>query len=407
MTLSKHLFLFVFIFSLTQLSYGQITYQYNQAKAFNDYIGEGVGKWNFRAPNKWDEQDVEFTRVSLNKKDLMGNDLYRYDFKLKEGDECSLVPDNHFYPMAYVLMTKWDNKTYKDVWDNRSYSYLALGDGLIGSVEFSNGSSLDEDNKYSRIICEEYGQNNIDARKKNYIATGSFVKGSGKGTPFGNWGEFTKNEGYKYNYNPSMSGGGTYGYQYKGLETFYDYLKKYLDKITNDTKEIGYTKLMESFTDGDYFYYGNKFKFKGDEYVQEGNVKLKFEKKDGKLTNIIVQNSFDDGKFYDKEKFFINCPAGTDFTLGSYNLVPFDDVILVVSYYGESFNAIMGVFSKYPYDYRASKLCADRDKSFWLMSNTSEKYFCTTEFESTYKGEKDPLNFWTFIQRFYNAWKGK
>jgi hypothetical protein len=90
------------------------SYHYNQAKAFNEYIGTGEGKWRFKSASTYLEKDVTFTRVSLNKKDIQGNDLFRYDFMYGE-TLCSLVPINTIYPLAYVLMRKQDKEFMKEL----------------------------------------------------------------------------------------------------------------------------------------------------------------------------------------------------------------------------------------------------------------------------------------------------
>jgi hypothetical protein len=406
----KHTITFVvtlFLLLLCGSTFAQSNYHYNQAKAFNEYVSEGT--WTYKTTNKSDAEELELKKVSLNKKDLEGNDLFRFDFKFKDGQECSLVPDNNFYPMAYVLVRKQNNKNYFRGVNNQEFYYIALGSGLIARVSPSIGMPLEDGNQYTRILFEEYNSNYLDKRQKNAIANGSLIKNGGKGSPFANWVDFTKAEGYEFRYNPSASTkGGSYGYEYKGLTEFYTKMKEYQDGVLKTMKDKGYQKLFADFKDGEYYYYGKEYKvYPEPNYIIPGNVMLKFEKSKDKFTNLKIQNSFDDGKFYDKEKFYTNFPIRFSTESNVASLVPFEDKILVMSVYNGNFNSVMGVFSKYPYDITAIHIAKEWDNKFWLFQKTSEKYFCTTEFESSYDQSKDPYYFWTYMTKVYSALSGK
>jgi hypothetical protein len=376
----------------------QTSYNYNQAKAFNEYIGAAEGKWTFNSDSQWLRQDITFTRVSLNKKDMQGNDLYRYDFSFKDGTLCSLVPDNTIFPMAYVMVRKDGNLFYSGHFNN-NYSYIALGSGLIAAVSFAEASSIDKDNEFKRIVIFEQGLDPTVDRKKNYIQSGSFTKGGGKGKPYGNLSELILAEKIQYEH---LSDGTMLGTEYNGIPFFYEQLRTFLKSQISKAETLGHKKSFNDFQDGDYYYYGEPY-YVGDKEVTPGPVRLKFEKEDGLVKNILVQNSFTDGKFYDKEKFFVKCPLNPVGNDGK-TLIAFGDKIIATSMYDKYFNDFLGVFSKLLYDIEAMNYTVDFDSKFWLIQKTSEKYFCTTELETTYSASKDELSFNNFFKKLFDVY---
>lgn len=404
----KSIFVFLMAVFFIESSNGQSPsgYHYNQAKAFNEYIGEASGSWKFVAPKTWDVQKITFTRVSLGRKDLQGNELYRYEFKLKNGREMSIVPDNHFYPITYALLIKYNNgREYRDNYNESltDYKYIALGSGYIANARFNVGGPLAPEDKYDRIVCYPYLAN----LSTGDAEVGQFVKGSGKGTPFSSWRDFIKAEGYKYTQSVSFNDGRTNGYEYKGLNEFYEYLKKYIDKATEEIKTLGYDKMINKFEEGEYHYYGKPIKFSSEAEVLPGPVRIKFETDKGRRVKMIVQNSFDDGKFYDKEKFFVSFPLG--FKSGSFDksIIAFDDMLMAGYSYQGTF-IVYGIFSKRPFDYAAFNLVReDGKRGFWALGITSERYFCLTELESEYNAEKDPISTINIWKRIYKAYAGK
>jgi hypothetical protein len=164
--------------------------------------------------------------------------------------------------------------------------------------------------------------------------------------------------------------------------------------------------MWEKFQEGEYYYYGRDISISGSNQIKTGNVKMKFDKSTnpGKA---IIQSSFDDGKFYEKEKFFVNIPLQFSSTSNTYCLAPFDDRILLVSIYNGSINALVGVFSKYPFDYNAHKYVHDWHNSYCLLETTSEKWWCETELESSYDKNKDKYAFFSVINQIYAAYAGK
>ena len=135
-------------------------------------------------------------------------------------------------------------------------------------------------------------------------------------------------------------------------------------------------------------------------------VKIKVEREGKKVISLLIQNSFDDEKFYDKEKFYVRCPLNSLLKDNGKSLIVIDDKIVAVRTYGKAFNSIDGVFSKQPYDIEAINWALDYDKKFWLIQSTSEKYFCETELETEYSVVKDKLHFNAFIQELYNIYSG-
>lgn len=359
------------------------SYHYNQAKAFNEYIGTGEGKWRFKSASTYLEKDVTFTRVSLNKKDIQGNDLFRYDFMYGE-TLCSLVPINTIYPLAYVLMRKQGKEFYEGI-NNNKYAYIAIGNGMIASVKFRElESGIGSDDKYKRITCQD-DRVDVDLKdQKGYIQSGTFIKGKGSGKPFSNAREFFEAESLKFELGTSTSDFGT---EYKGLSDYYQNLSTYIKNQLNSAKEKGHNGAFDKIEEGEYYYYGKPFTCKeypdeNDVQVLPGLVKIKFERKGEKVISLLIQNSFNDEKFYDKEKFYVRCPINSLLTDNGKSLIVIDDKIVAVGTYGKSFNSFEGVFSKQPYDIEAINWTLDYDKKFWLIQSTSEKYFCETELET-------------------------
>jgi hypothetical protein len=383
------------------------SYHYNQAKAFNEYIGTGEGKWRFKSASTYLEKDVTFTRVSLNKKDIQGNDLFRYDFMYGE-TLCSLVPINTIYPLAYVLMRKQGKEFYEGI-NNNKYAYIAIGNGMIASVKFRElESGIGSDDKYKRITCQD-DRVDVDLKdQKGYIQSGTFIKGKGSGKPFSNAREFFEAESLKFELGTSTSDFGT---EYKGLSDYYQNLSTYIKNQLNSAKEKGHNGAFDKIEEGEYYYYGKPFTCKeypdeNDVQVLPGLVKIKFERKGEKVISLLIQNSFNDEKFYDKEKFYVRCPINSLLTDNGKSLIVIDDKIVAVGTYGKSFNSFEGVFSKQPYDIEAINWTLDYDKKFWLIQSTSEKYFCETELETEYSAAKDELHFNGFIQKLYNIYSG-
>ena len=383
------------------------SYHYNQAKAFNEYIGSGEGKWRFKSASTYLEKDVTFTRVSLNKKDIQGNDLFRYDFMYGE-TLCSLVPINSIYPLAYVLIRKQDKEYYEGI-NNNNYAYIAIGSGMIASVKFSElESGIGSDDKYKRIACLDE-RIDVDLKdQKGYIQSGTFIKGKGSGKPYSSAQEFFEAESLKYELGTSTSNFGT---EYKGLADYYQNLTTYIKNQLNSAKEKGHNGAFDKIEEGEYYYYGKPFTCKeypdeNDVQVLPGLVKIKFEREGEKVISMLIQNSFDDEKFYDKEKFYVRCPINSLLTDNGKSLIVIDDKIVAVRTYGKSFNSFEGVFSKQPYDIEAINWTLDFDKKFWLIQSTSEKYFCETELETEYSVAKDELHFNGFIQKLYNIYSG-
>jgi hypothetical protein len=383
------------------------SYHYNQAKAFNEYIGTGEGKWRFKSASTYLEKDVTFTRVSLNKKDIQGNDLFRYDFMYGE-TLCSLVPINTIYPLAYVLMRKQGKEFYEGI-NNNNYAYIAIGSGMIASVKFSElESGIGSDDKYKRIACLDE-RIDVDLKdQKGYIQSGTFIKGKGTGKPYSSAREFFEAESLKFELGTSTSDFGT---EYKGLSDYYQNLSTYIKNQLNSAKEKGHNGAFDKIEEGEYYYYGKPFTCKeypdeNDVQVLPGLVKIKFERKGEKVISLLIQNSFNDEKFYDKEKFYVRCPINSLLTDNGKSLIVIDDKIVAVGTYGKSFNSFEGVFSKQPYDIEAINWTLDYDKKFWLIQSTSEKYFCETELETEYSAAKDELHFNGFIQKLYNIYSG-
>lgn len=337
---------------------------------------------------------------------MQGNELYRYEFKLKNGREISLVPDNHFYLLTYCYLEKSNNgRTYvKDYEESGTdFKYLALGSGLIKTVVFSVGDPFKEEDKYSRIICGEKLTAKLSGVTGIDYPSGTFMKGRGKGEPFKSWSEFIKAEGY--NFGAAVHAyGNPRGYEYKGLKEFYEYHKKYIDNVTDEIRKLGYDKMINKFEEGEYYYYGTPLNFgsSNETKILPGLVRIKFESEKGKRVKMIVQNSFDDGKFYDKEKFFVSFRLG--FRTDSYSIIAFDDMLFAGYSYDGGF-MISGVFSKRSYDYAAFNLT--EKGLFWALGITSERYFCLTELESKYNAEKDPISTVTIQKRIFKAYSGK
>jgi hypothetical protein len=199
--------------------------------------------------------------------------------------------------------------------------------------------------------------------------------------------------------------------EYKGLTDYYKNLELYIKSEIDQAKIKGHLGSFEGIEDGEYYYYGEPFSCKSypddnDVQVIPGLVKIKLEKEGGKVVSLLIQNSFDDEKFYDKDKFFVRCPINSLLPDNGKSLIAFGDKIVAVKTYGKGFNSFEGVFSKQPFDIEAIHWISDYDKKFWLFQSTSEKYFCESELETKYSPSKDKLHFNGFIQELYNIYSG-
>ena len=147
---------------------------------------------------------LEIFNLLLYKKDIQGNDLFRYDFMYGE-TLCSLVPINTIYPLAYVLMRKQGKEFYEGI-NNNKYAYIAIGNGMIASVKFRElESGIGSDDKYKRITCQD-DRVDVDLKdQKGYIQSGTFIKGKGSGKPFSNAREFFEAESLKFELGTSTS----------------------------------------------------------------------------------------------------------------------------------------------------------------------------------------------------------
>jgi hypothetical protein len=305
-------------------------------------------------------------------------------------------------------MRKQDKKYFEGI-NNNEYAYIAIGSGMIAAVQFSElARGIGNDDKYKRIACLD-GRINLDLKyQKNYIESGTFIKGKGTGKPYSSAREFFQGESMDYQLGTSES---SFGTEYRGLADYYKNLSTYIKNQLNIATEKGHNGAFDQLGEGEYYYYGKPFTCKNypddqDTEVQPGLVKIKFERENGKVVSLLVQNSFNDEKFYDKEKFYVRCPINSLLSDNGKSIIVIDDKIVAVRTYGRSFNSFEGVFSKNPYDIEAINWISDYDKKFWLHQSTSEKFFCETELETEYSPGKDELHFNGFIQKLYNIYSG-
>jgi hypothetical protein len=410
----KKSFLFLFLFSLAFTAFSE-EYNYNQNYNVGKYITEGT--WTYFAPEAYNRVEMKMTKEETGLTDADGNKSYKLHFVSDEYD-FYLVPDNPFFPLFYRLMEA--NGTDK----SRGYrllssgtsgmddmGYIVLNENHLACVSIYSDDTRpvkEDEVQHERIGVSVTNFEEIMQRlmPKTFCSGHSFIRAKGSGSPYKDWMEFMAAENLEHYYG---AGQGTPITQYPGIPAYYEHLKVFLDKNMEEAKTKKLDALLMEFEDGDYTFYmksANQSSFFG---VNDGLVKLKFEKTNGKVTAVTVQNCFTDGVFYDKEKFF------TTFTLDpskdqgkisgkEFRFMPFDKKLFLLSIYNGEINGIWGVFSKDPADAFSEFMAGNR---FWSVDKTDATYFCKTEFESEYGNIPDHYRMYEYFRKYYPTVRGQ
>lgn len=385
-------------------------YNYNQNYNFNKYIKEG--KWVGWA-DAFDRSEMNLTKESMGKNDFEGNELFKWHFKSDKFD-AYLVPDNEFYPLFYRLMIKYDEK--KGFIESscggaglRDHGFIVLNENHIACVIIDDeaGPIENDPSVHHRIGVSILNYDPIMKKMEKaqmMVSPYSFIRGKGYGAPYKNWVEFMNAEGMKEYYSSSTYSA-TPMTQWKGIPKYYDYLLKYQEQQLEMVKTQKLTALLNEFADGEYKLYTNSSTY---DQIDYGKIKIKFEKANGKVTGLTIQNCFTDGLFYDKEKFTFKYTVAANGEVkregSKFYILPLDGRLLIYYIMDGGTLSVMGVISPNQQDQQAVFML---DESFWSVKQTDHSYFCKSEMEMEYGKIPDKWMFSNFILKYNKAISGK
>lgn len=385
------------------------TYHFNQNYQIHEYIQEGSVTFVFWSTT-YDgsvkrKAKCKLVIETLKETDIDGYPNYQLNF-ITSKDTLILVPESPYYPLVYEKLekTKRGNKTSYQfaARSNTRYYYpyfIVLNASLIQSV---NVKIAKEVTSFSgKSAPTHYGIGREDERARN-----NYFSLSGSGGEFSSYEEFASTFGIKAAQFSAGFGTEFDATEYAGMESHYNATKRYQDTLLYAAGQKKYNGLVSEFTDGDFIFYK-----KGTSALDGTPVRLKFQKTSDKTDQITLHEAFTDGQFYDKEKFFFNCPLESDgfvhnrtaCSINEYGtdmlMIPLANRIVLI----ENKNKyVSGVLSPYDNDYLAYDLCFYQRLSLF---GTSEKWWCKTNLEEYYIPENDPCLFKNFLTRYLEALK--
>lgn len=395
----------------TEAQEGPKGYNYNQNYQVKEFIKDG-DQFNFCRfdtyklswPTLKCAGDYTVKKIDMGYTDVEGNPVYRLMFTkpkkmLSNADTVHFIPDNYFYPTHYQAYNLKDG------------AYKMLGKFLIDGGKTIVGV---------RAGATSASTGNIYYSKRAYVGMkdkGYYVmEGSGKGV-------FKDHKAVREELNLIEGYAGNYGSlevnvpEFSGIGVYTNNRNKYFDAMTAKAKSKSAAELYNELTDHEY------------QYIEKGNwpqlpngtkFKIKIKRdSNGKVESVMLHKAFTDGKYYDKEKFYIPTTQMSnglfkiiDGDLKNRLLVPFKDFLLLVRIENGTKAWIDAVLSNevakqgFEGDYNSSHTWGDHLASHEygdFGTVTSENYWCKQELEEEYNWEKDDYFFVTWFNRYYKA----
>jgi len=424
-TIKKTLLLLSLCFS-AQLLNAQDIDVFNQAEMVNKYAVEGSFKLSTGYPtgsgianHKYTVEVKEFERSGLN-----GEPLKYLKFTCVSGElgDFTLVPDNPWYPLFYKALPPTNGKLSRFWQEFSSYAYgggrklyMMMNSGLVVPVEWNKIISMGQHAaSMQNFSIDHYQFLSFKLTRKEWYGKYNrkhklyYIHSSPSSSPYKDFIDFAKKEDFD-------------SIEYPGVAPFFKKKKEYQSQRISEVKKKSYDMLMREALDGiedktAYVYYTKQLSGHTSQKSKNfGIIKMVPKLNGDKLTSIVYHHPFDDGKFYDKDKFKSNPTSkssngyliydrsenGAYGDMDDIELIPFDGRIIGISR-GTSGSSltITHVFTKYENDFLAESLINNRLTD---MNKTSKAFWMADELESTYDPRKDTYLFFGFFSNYIKA----
>lgn len=378
-------------------------YKFNQNYQVQEYLKDGkkfkgcrFDQYNLNWPTMKCGRDYTLTIIDMGMTDAQGYPLKKLMLTapkklISKEDTIYMIPNNIFYPTHY--------KAYQYDYDHNEYDKFGtfIIDGAKGFYEV--GAGMDESGK-NYIYIEDKGF-------KVFTGSGDGLYKDHKAI----------REDLGLNYQPSYNYGGTSSInanEYVGIGEYTKYRNQYHDSLVNVAKSKSITTMYENISDNSY-----RYRQMGNWPPIDSDARFKFiMKKDasGIITELIMHKAFTDGKYYDKDKFYIKTtqlPNGVfqiiseDKGINGRILLPYGRFLLFGHISSGGAPSINGVLTDenevYGFEYEpwGINICSGSYSD--LGGDTSHPFWCKQEFEERYDENKDPYQFRNWLKTYYSS----
>jgi hypothetical protein len=380
------------------ISWASQAQDYYIGKGANEFLNEGM-KFGSR------HISMELHLLESKEKDINGNPVISFEFFCKDGpavqnrksDTLTFIPSQSYYPTHYI-------KYYNKYTNQKEFEFDS--DGFRLGTKYDMGKEL-----YF-----------LPNKKPNFIDDIS-ISGHSEWITINNIDKNKNDDGYRKFYSLDDT-----KKTVKEGDYYLDVVEKHISAILEQAKTEDYKqKMTDFFKDGDLFYLIDNDmrpeREKGTYAFDEFKVKT-VKGADNKLSSFKMQFPYNDGKYYEKEDFFSNVTTDKNFSnmfrindkkliIKDGILVPYEDLILVITKSNNGAYMLRGYISKTTYHATINSLM-NKEYGTLMLSNSYlqeigyriENYytwFKKKTLATSYKSETDILRFEVFILKYLNA----